>query len=66
VRIARRTGDRERDLSKQLREGVVERLRMAKTPHAWVRIVREVVALNAADQRRLLGDSLPQGLRLLH
>jgi molecular chaperone DnaK (HSP70) len=64
--IARRTGDRERDLSTQLRDEVVERLRMAKTPHAWVRIVREVVALDAADQRRLLGDSLPQGLRLLH
>ncbi len=63
--LARKTGDRSRDLDQQLRERVARRLAAAKAPATWVRMVREVTALDAADARRVLGDSLPQGLRLV-
>ena len=63
--IARRTGDRERDLSPPVRERVSERLRANRSPQAWVRMVLEVVTLEVMDQKRLLGDSLPPGLRLM-
>ena len=64
--ISRKTGDRERDLSEALREQVIERLTAIKAPASWLAMVREVVELSAADEKRLLGDSLPVGLKLLH
>ena len=63
--MARLSGDRERDLSEATRLRVIERLEAAKAPVSWVQMVREVSTLAAADERRLLGDSLPPGLRLL-
>ena len=63
--IARRSGNRERDLAEDLREGVAKRLEHAGMPASWVSMVREVTHLDAADERRLLGDSLPPGLRLV-
>ena len=64
--IARMTGDRERDLDAGLRKQVIERLTAVKAPASWMAMVRDVVDLTAADEKRLLGDSLPVGLKLLH
>ena len=64
--IARRSGDRARDLDPATREMVGERLAAVKAPAGWARMVREVVELDEADERRVFGDSLPAGLRLLH
>jgi molecular chaperone DnaK (HSP70) len=63
--IARLTGDRSRDLPDVLREQVAARLRAAHAAPTWVARVRVVVSLDEADERRVLGDSLPPGLRLL-
>ncbi len=63
--IARMSGDRARDLNPQLRNQVIERLRAAKSPVSWIGMVETVVALDAADAQRILGDSLPPGLRLV-
>ena len=62
--IARATGDRERDLDPALRARVAERL--AGTPEGVraARLVREVVALEAREQARLLDEGLPPGLQL--
>jgi hypothetical protein len=64
--LSRKTGDRERDLDEALRERVIERLTAAKAPPSWLAMVREVVELSEADEKRLLGDSLPVGLKLIH
>lgn len=64
--ITRKTGDRGRDLGDSVREQVIERLTAAKAPNSCVTMVREVMELSAADEKRLLGDSLPVGLKLLH
>lgn len=64
--LCRMTGDRERDLGEAVRQQVMERLQASKAPPSWVAMVREVVELTAADEKRLLGDSLPVGLKLIH
>jgi len=64
--LTRLTGDRERDIGGPLRDQVIERLNAVKAPPSWVRMVREVIEFSSADEKRLLGDSLPVGLKLLH
>ncbi|MDW8364057.1 MAG: Hsp70 family protein [Myxococcales bacterium] len=63
--LARASGDRDRDLDPELRERVAARLSHARAPASWIRMVREVATLEAADEHRILGDALPPGLRLL-
>ncbi|MBP7148837.1 MAG: hsp70 family protein [Acidobacteria bacterium] len=63
--IARRSGDRERDIAPALAERVATRLAQAGAPASWQRMVREVAAFEDDDRRRALGDALPPGLRLL-
>ena len=63
--LARRSGDRERDLDQATREQVADRLALAGQPESWTTMVLEVGHLEAEDERRIFGDSLPPGLRLL-
>jgi hypothetical protein len=62
--IARRTGDRARDLDEALLGRCRDALVAAKASDSWVRLVTEVTLLEAADEARALGDSLPAGLSL--
>jgi molecular chaperone DnaK (HSP70) len=63
--LARSSGDRERDLDEVSRARVVQRLRAAKAPGSWLRMIEEVVDLDEADAGRVFGESLPPGLRLI-
>ncbi|MEM6954370.1 MAG: Hsp70 family protein [Myxococcota bacterium] len=63
--IARVSGDRQRDLDEGVRRTVAERLAAANTSPAWQTMVLDVVHLDAADERKIFGDSMPPGLRLL-
>ncbi len=63
--ISRMSGDRARDLSPEHRSQVIDLLRAAKSPTSWIEMVDTVVTLNAADEQRIFGDSLPPGLRLI-
>lgn len=60
--VARRTGDRARDLDDGARARVLEAL--ARSPDSWRQLVAEVVQLTLADEARALGDTLPVGLML--
>lgn len=64
--LARRSGDRERNLDDDLRDQVSQRLRLIKAPESWLRMVEEVVELDESDQKRVFGEALPPGLKLLH
>jgi hypothetical protein len=64
AQLARLTGDRTRDIDPALRARTAQALTAAKASEAWVRMVNEVLALEAADEARALGDTLPAGLRL--
>ena len=63
--LARVTGDRARDLSAQLRERIAGRLTAINAPAVWVEMVLQRVELDQATERRMLGESLPPGLKLI-
>ena len=64
AQLARQTGDRSRDLDEGLRATTLAALQAAKAPESFQRMVAEVMELEAADEARALGDTLPAGLRL--
>jgi molecular chaperone DnaK (HSP70) len=63
--LARLSGDRERDLDQDLRQRTIERLRLIKAPESWVEMITEVKTLDEADEKRIFGEALPPGLRLI-
>jgi molecular chaperone DnaK (HSP70) len=65
AQLARRTGDRGRDLDEALRTRVLDRLRPQDPSGRLRRLVAEVLALEETEQRYVFGDSLPAGLRLV-
>ena len=65
VQIARMTGDRARDLPDALRTEVLEKMRATQAPARWIALVEQPTAMEAEDQQRSLGDSLPPGLVLV-
>ncbi len=65
VQLARRTGDRARDVSERVRAAVERRLVAAGAAPEDLRAVREVVPMREADRTSVFGDALPIGLRLL-
>jgi hypothetical protein len=63
--LARRSGDRVRDLEPEICARVIDRLQAHAAPPSWTARVREVVALDEAGERSLFGEALPPGLKLL-
>lgn len=64
VQLARRTGDRTRDLEDETHDRTVEALQAAKVPDRWLQLVTDIVALEPEDEARALGDTLPVGLKM--
>jgi hypothetical protein len=64
VQLARKTGDRYRDVSERAREDVLDWLADQKASDHAQQLVREGGALDAEEQSRAFGESLPKGLRL--
>ncbi|MHC1763637.1 MAG: Hsp70 family protein [Verrucomicrobiia bacterium] len=64
AQLARLTGDRARDIDDSLRQQATVALQTGTAPASWVRMVTEVVAMEASDKARALGDTLPVGLVL--
>jgi hypothetical protein len=65
VQLARRTGDRARDVSDRVRQEVERRLEVAGADEALLRPVREVVEVGETERAAFFGDALPPGLRLV-
>jgi molecular chaperone DnaK (HSP70) len=63
--LARVTDDRARDLAPDLRERIAAQLSAIHAPTAWIEMVRQRVDLDEATERRMLGESLPPGLKLI-
>jgi molecular chaperone DnaK (HSP70) len=64
AQLARRTGDRARDLDDALRERVADVVRGLPGGERAALLVEQVIALEAREERVALGDTLPSGLRL--
>ena len=62
TQLARRTGDRSRDLDDSAL--ALAALAAASAPPPWQLMSQEVATLDDADEARALGDSLPAGLKL--
>jgi molecular chaperone DnaK (HSP70) len=65
AQLARLSGDRGRDLSDALRSRCLGALAGAGASQRLARLVSEQVDLDVAEQAKILGDSLPLGLRLV-
>ena len=62
--LARRTGDRTRDIDPSLRDIVAERITQVPALAHLAQTVREVMTLERKDASRVFGESLPEGLEL--
>ncbi len=65
VMLARVCGDRARDLDQPAREKVANQLQTSKCPDLWQKMVLERVELDEAESKRVFGETLPVGLKLL-
>ncbi|MGV3774124.1 MAG: Hsp70 family protein [Verrucomicrobiales bacterium] len=65
TQMARFAGDRARDLTENQRSQALQFLETKNVSPAWVKMVRELVRLEKADESRVLGDTLPAGLQLV-
>ncbi|MCA1860375.1 hsp70 family protein [Janthinobacterium sp. HSC-3S05] len=63
--LARMTGDRSRDIGDELRAIILARLKAVGAPPLWQAMVSEVTQLDEAVTRRMLGETLPPGLKLI-
>jgi hypothetical protein len=62
--LARVTGNSALDVGASLREQVAARLTQISANATWIDMVLRKTELDASDVKRVLGDSLPAGLRL--
>ncbi len=64
VQLARRTGDRYRDIGPESRARVVDWLRDRTTREHFVELIESGGSLDAEEQQIAFGESLPVGIRL--
>jgi molecular chaperone DnaK (HSP70) len=63
--LARRTGDRARDVDEGLRKTLLKQMQDLDAPERHRQLVGEVVKLADAERGTLMGDSIPPGLELV-
>ncbi len=63
--ICRKSGDRVRDIDESLRQTVVDKLTLSKTPLSWREIVVNSQELDVKEEIQFYGETLPPGLKLL-
>jgi molecular chaperone DnaK (HSP70) len=63
--LSRLCGDRARDLPAELRSQVQQALINSNAPSAWQTMLEQVVELDEISKKRIFGESLPSGLKLL-
>jgi molecular chaperone DnaK (HSP70) len=63
VRLARKTGDRARDISESAQDKVLKRLEELQVNPSWLAMVRDVVEVSESETIDMFGESLPVGLR---
>ena len=64
MQLARKTGDRYRDIDETTRHSVLSWMDRTQTAKRHRELVREVGALETEDQSLLFGEALPKGLRI--
>ena len=65
VMMGRMSGDRARDLDVEDRTAIVDRLRATRCPALWSVMVTTVKELDEVELKRVFGEKLPAGLKLI-
>lgn len=65
VLMCRMSGDRSRDIADEWRDKVITKLNQNKSPASWIEMVSSVKELDEAETKRVFGEALPVGLKLL-
>ncbi|MBN2475440.1 MAG: Hsp70 family protein [Pirellulales bacterium] len=65
MQMARRTGDRYRELPEKLRRKVLDWLALHEAPDHFLELVREGGQLDRQEQGLVFGEALPKGLRAM-
>jgi hypothetical protein len=65
AQLARRSGDRARDVDDAARVAALAALREARAPEETLRGVTEVVQATEEEERRIFGEALPAGLSIV-
>lgn len=64
MQLARKTGDRYRDIDAMTRSNVEAWMDQVSAPARYRQLVREVGSLESEDQTLIFGEALPKGLRI--
>lgn len=64
AQLARKTGDRTRDVEPELQEQIVEWLQKRKNSEPFVKIIRHKSKIQSKERNTLFGEKLPAGLIL--
>ncbi|MBS0266615.1 MAG: molecular chaperone DnaK, partial [Planctomycetes bacterium] len=64
MQMARRTGDRYRDISASTRDAVLSTMQAHHTSEHFLTLVREGGLLDTEEQNLIFGEALPNGLRI--
>ena len=59
------SGNRSRDLDANRRTKIIQQLTTAKVTDSWIDMVASVKELNEAETKRVFGEGLPVGLKLI-
>ena len=65
VMLSRKCGDRTRDIDDSHRQTIIDKLKSSKLPASWVNMVIDVTQLDAAETKRVFGEALPSGLKII-
>ncbi|HVW02456.1 MAG TPA: hypothetical protein VHB77_19025, partial [Planctomycetaceae bacterium] len=65
MQLARRTGDRYRDIPDPLREELLRWMQRENAETHFLQLVRDGGSLDADEQGLVFGEALPKGLRIL-
>ena len=64
MQLARRTGDRYRDISESTRGTVLKAMQDHHAPAHFITLVRAGGLLDTEEQNLIFGEALPRGLRI--
>lgn len=65
MQLARKTGDRYRDIDEGTRINVLKRMKQLGAPQHYRDLVSDVTELESDEQSMIFGESLPKGLRIM-
>jgi hypothetical protein len=64
MQLARRTGDRYRDISEATRSTVLKAMQHHHAPAHFITLVQAGGLLDSEEQNLIFGEALPRGLRI--